>query len=199
MTASAGDTFDSLATQKLQLRRQLRAQRSALTPRQRLLAARRCTRKTLPRLRGARRVGVYLHRGAELDTHELIGALLQSGRQVYVPVTSHQHSMQWVALTRLTRLVRGQYGIRVPRPKTPRALLNRLQWLVVPLVGVDRELNRLGAGGGYYDRLPQRPHRLPRWLGWAYAQQCVDSVPQAPWDRPLDALITDWRPAWPTG
>lgn len=201
MTACAGDTPDSLAAQKRHLRRQLRAGRRALTPRQRRWAAQRCTVKTLalPGLRRAHRVGVYLHHGAELATTALITALQQRGTRVYVPVTGGESTLRWVALTRHTPLARGHYGIRVPRRSSPRSLLNRLQYLVVPLVGVDRHLNRLGAGGGYYDRLPRRPARVPRWLGWAYTQQCVDEVPQAPWDRPLDALITDRRPAWPTG
>lgn len=204
MTACAGDTFDHLDTaalRKQHLRRHLRRQRRLLSPRQRRLAARRCTVKTLalPGLRRARRVGVYLHHGAELATTALIAALHQRGIEVYVPVTRAEGRMLWVALTSRTRLARGRYGIRAPRQNRPRIPLSRLQWLVVPLVGVDAQLNRLGAGGGYYDRLRDNPQHLPRWLGWAYAQQCVDQLPCEPWDRPLDALITDRRPRWPTG
>ena len=78
MTACAGDTPDSLAAQKQHLRRQLRAGRRALTPRQRRWAAQRCTVKTLalPGLRRAHRVGVYLHHGAELATTALILSLI---------------------------------------------------------------------------------------------------------------------------
>lgn len=152
MTACAGDTFDHLDTpalRKQHLRRHLRRQRRLLSPRQRHLAARRCTVKTLalPGLRRARRVGVYLHHGAELATTALIAALRQRGVEVYVPVTRAEGRMLWVALTSRTRLAHGRYGIRAPRQNKPRIPLNRLQWLVVPLVGVDTQLNRLGAGG----------------------------------------------------
>lgn len=201
MTACAGDTFESLAMQKHSLRRQLRKRRQSLTPRQRRWAARRCTQKALnhPVLRGASRVGVYLHHGAELATDGLISALQRRGVQVHVPVAAARKHMMWVKLTPHSPLKKGRYGITVPRLKHPRALVSRLQVLVVPLVGVDRSLQRLGAGGGYYDRLPKQPHRQPRWMGWAYAEQCVPPLPREPWDRPLNILITDRRPQWPTG
>ncbi len=201
MTACAGDTFESLAMQKQTLRRQLRKRRQSLTPRQRRWASRRCTQKALahPTLRGASRVGVYLHHGAELATDGLISALQQRGVQVYVPVSAAQGQMTWIRLYRHSPLKKGRYGITVPRLKCPRALISSLQLLVVPLVGVDRSLQRLGAGGGYYDRLRQNPQQHPRWMGWAYAEQCVAPLPREPWDRALNILITDRRPQWPTG
>ena len=55
--------------------------------------------------------------------------------------------------------------------------------------------NRLGMGGGFYDRafarvLRARPLR-PRLVGLAHGFQQVDSLPAEPWDIPLDAIATD--------
>lgn len=152
-----------------------------------------------PKLAAARDIGVYLNTPREARTGRLIRALQQRGQRVWVPVTDAAHRLRWVRYRPGTPLRRASLGITEPPVRRPRLPYRRLQWVIVPLVAVDATLNRLGAGGGYYDRLPQRPHGRPRWLGWAFAAQCCAPLPREPWDRPLHHLITERRPQWPTG
>ena len=68
--------------------------------------------------------------------------------------------------------------------------------LLVPLVAFDARGNRLGMGGGYYDRtlayLRDRSHwRRPRIFGLAHALQRVDALPKNAWDIPVDGVITE--------
>ena len=64
--------------------------------------------------------------------------------------------------------------------------------LFVPLVGFTPDLDRLGQGGGHYDRwLAEHPPTLAVGLAWD-AQMC-DSLPTEPHDRPLDAVVTPTR------
>lgn len=65
--------------------------------------------------------------------------------------------------------------------------------LIVPLVSFDRAGNRLGYGGGFYDRtLEQLRARGPVLaIGFAYAAQEADSLPLEPTDQPLDMIVTE--------
>lgn len=197
-----GDTLhSSSAAAKAALRRSYRQRRAALSPRYRRLAAAKVAARLLaaPLARTARFWGLYLAVGAELDTSPLIQALLCSGRRVHVPVIGTGQRLIWVRLTRRTPLVKGPHGIRRPRRSLPRLPHARLQVLVVPLVAFDTRGTRLGAGGGYYDRLPERPHHRPLRLGYAFSEQRHPELPRDPWDVPLRAIATPRRPPWPTG
>jgi len=83
----------------------------------------------------------------------------------------------------------GPFGARVPRT----GAVLRPSVLIVPLVGFDARANRLGHGGGFYDRtLADLRARGPVLaLGLAYAAQAFPALPVAPTDQPLDAVVTE--------
>ncbi len=67
---------------------------------------------------------------------------------------------------------------------------------MMPLVGFDADCNRLGMGGGFYDRTLDylRWHRAwnrPRLIGLAHACQQVARIEPQPWDIPLEAVVTE--------
>jgi len=69
--------------------------------------------------------------------------------------------------------------------------------VLTPLVAFDSFGNRLGMGGGFYDRSfvfrrdPVRRHHRPYLLGLGYEFQKVAALPRQPWDVPLDAAVTE--------
>lgn len=67
--------------------------------------------------------------------------------------------------------------------------------ILLPLTGFDARGNRLGMGGGFYDRtlaFRQRAgQRRPLLVGIAHACQEVPLIPSASWDIPLDRIVTD--------
>ncbi|MGD4317440.1 5-formyltetrahydrofolate cyclo-ligase, partial [Xanthomonas citri pv. citri] len=65
-----------------------------------------------------------------------------------------------------------------------------LDVLFMPLVAADKIGNRIGMGGGYYDRTLAKAKNKPLKIGWAYDFQLVDKLDSNPWDIKLDALIT---------
>ncbi len=197
MTAPAGDTSEL----KARLRARLRAARRALPRRQRAHAARRAAARLLA-LRSLRRCcrwALYLPVGAELDTAPLAHALHRRGATVLVPVIKPGHHLWWVQWTPETPLMRAAHGIYRPRRSTPRYRAGQLQVMVLPLLGFDRRGTRLGAGGGYYDRIPARLAGRPLRVGYGYAMQAVAALPRDPWDVPLDLIITERSTLWPTG
>lgn len=184
-----------------QQRRQLRALRRSLDPcerRQRNAALYRSL-FSQPLFRNSRRIAVYLPADGEVDTAAIVARAWALGKQVYLPVlVPFLHNRLWFARYEPhTPLVRNRYGIAEPRPVHSRRILaHALDLVLTPLVGFDTEGNRLGMGGGFYDRsfafLDRRRHwRKPRLVGLAYDFQRLPQLPAQPWDVPLSAVVTD--------
>lgn len=191
MTAQAGDTFLTKHT----LRRELRARRAAIPSLQRRAAARAAADHALRLLqaRRCRRIALYLAYGSELDTAPLLAGLRRRGCTISLPVVCSGSRMQLVVVQPGSSLQRNRYGIREPASRRPLSPRNRLDAILLPLVGFDAHRYRLGTGGGYYDRWLARPrsYKRPLYLGYGYAMQQTDRVPHDPWDVRLDAVITE--------
>lgn len=179
-----------------QIRQQIRLRRRALTPEQQtqfaLLAADRMM--AYPPVLLAHTVAVFLSFDGELDTRPLIDQLWRAGKRVYLPVLHpfspgnllflHYHPSSDLLVNRLK--------IREPKLDVRDVLpLSQLDVLVTPLVAFDADGQRLGMGGGFYDRTLQnwRQHRLQP-VGYAHDCQQVDALPTEQWDIPLPAVIT---------
>lgn len=84
----------------------------------------------------------------------------------------------------------GNFGTRHPAARMPELVPDVL---VVPLVAFDRNGNRLGYGGGFYDRTLQllRAERPVRAVALAWAVQELPQIPTEPTDQPVDLIVTD--------
>lgn len=179
-----------------QIRQQIRQRRRALTPEQQtqfaLQAADRMMAYTPVLL--AQTVAVFLSFDGELDTRPLIDQLWRAGKRVYLPVL-HPFSpgnLLFLHYHPSSDLVVNRLKIREPKLDVRDVLpLSRLDVLVTPLVAFDAAGQRLGMGGGFYDRTLQnwRRHRLQP-VGYAHDCQQVDALPTEQWDIPLPAVIT---------
>lgn len=179
-----------------QIRQQIRLRRRALTPEQQtqfaLLAADRMM--AYPPVLLAHTVAVFLSFDGELDTRPLIDQLWRAGKRVYLPVL-HPFSpgnLLFLHYHPSSDLVVNRLKIREPKPDVRDVLpLSQLDVLVTPLVAFDADGQRLGMGGGFYDRTLQnwRQHRLQP-VGYAHDCQQVDALPTEQWDIPLPAVIT---------
>jgi 5-formyltetrahydrofolate cyclo-ligase len=98
------------------------------------------------------------------------------------PLEFHQWTPETVMLD-------GPFGARVPQNGA--VLLPEV--LIVPLVAFDAQGNRLGYGGGFYDRTLQKLRALRPTIaiGFAYAAQQADALPLEPTDQPLDFIVTE--------
>lgn len=87
-------------------------------------------------------------------------------------------------------LVPGPFGTSHPADSQP---VLRPDVLIVPLAGFDRRGNRIGYGGGYYDRTLQllRETGDVTAIGLAFAVQELPDIPAGPFDQPLDLIVTD--------
>lgn len=184
-----------------QQRQQLRAMRRALSRRERQQRAdalyKQLFRQTL--FNNSRRIAVYLPADGEVETTGIIARAWALGKQVYLPVlVPHTHNRLWFARYRPdTPLVSNRYAI--PEPEVvhrQRVAPYALDLVLTPLVGFDDKGNRLGMGGGFYDRSfaflrQRRAWRKPRLVGIAYDFQQLPQLPAQDWDVPLTAVATE--------
>jgi 5-formyltetrahydrofolate cyclo-ligase len=187
--------------QRRTLRQQMRERRRVLESGVRQRAATRLAAHLLrlPYLRRARRVALYLPRDGEIDPGGALGLLLARGCTCYLPVIRERPS----AGLRFARYQPGmalrcnRFGIPEPVHRPGAAVSARqLDVILMPLVAFDAAGNRLGMGGGYFDRTlaflrGRRAWHRPRLVGVGFAFQQVPALPAAPWDVPLGCVVTE--------
>lgn len=146
-------------------------------------------------VRGA--VSLFWPMRDEIDVRPLMAALAARGAELCLPVMQGRDRpllfRRWQAGDPLAR---GPFGVDEPLEDAAEV---RPAVVVVPLLAFDAAGNRLGYGGGYYDRTlralrntsPENGVVLA--VGVAYDEQETASVPECPWDEPLDMVVTDRR------
>jgi len=143
---------------------------------------------TLPRV-----VSAYMPIHSELDVRPAMQALHARGIQICLPVIiGKDQPLRFRAWTPDTPMQRGVFGARIPQS----GVWLRPDLLLCPLLAFDRLGQRMGYGGGFYDRsiAALKAEKPVQALGYAYAAQEVDAVPHEATDQPLDGVITERGP-----
>lgn len=182
--------------QRQTIRNDIRQRRRALTPAQQHEFALQIAARLVqhPRIQAAQRIAAFLSFDGELDTRPLIEQLWQLGKQVYLPVL-HPFSagnLLFLRYTPDTPLVRNRLNILEPTLDVRCVLpVWQLDIVLTPLVAFDALGQRLGMGGGFYDRTLQNwQHSGPYPIGLAHDCQQVAQLPVEHWDIPLPEIVT---------
>ena len=139
---------------------------------------------------------MYLPVGGELDCTPLAIQAWARGRKVFLPVISGRR-LRFAPFNPDAELRPNRFGIPEPAAHARQLRSARhLDVIVLPLVAFDQRGNRLGMGGGYYDRtlafLKQRScMRRPYLVSVAFEIQKLEVVPVEEWDVHLDAIVTE--------
>lgn len=184
------------ARNKRALRSDLRKQRHALTAAQRILAAEAIVThlQTLPAFSTPGYVAGYWATGGELPLHVL--QLRLRGDQVWcLPCIQADGSLKFAPWRSGDPLFSNQFGIPEPDVAPSSQLDAReMHAILTPLLGFTRRGQRLGMGGGYYDRaLAFRRDAVapPTLIGVGYAFQEIADFESEAWDVALDAVVTE--------
>jgi len=182
----------SSSASKSQLRARLRERRRNLDLRTRAAAAMAVCEQivTFPQWPTARRVALYIANDSEMDTAPLAALCRDAGKLLFLPVMQKDQTLHFAAWDAEIPLLRNRYGIDEPPATAERVAAADLDIIVLPLVGWDRQGNRLGMGGGYYDRSLAGVSG-PVLAGLAYSMQELAGLPRDQWDVPLDIVVTE--------
>lgn len=175
--------------EKARLRDEMETQRQGLAPDQRSLRSARVLEEVVgsPEWAEADVVGFYVSVGAEVETRPTMEAALGS-KTVAAPRTDPEAgTLAFAPVEALDDLEPGPLG--VPEPPGGALEDGALDLVLVPGLAFDRAGNRLGRGGGYYDRFLSGVD--VEAVGLAYRFQVVESVPVDEGDVPVDAVATE--------
>ena len=182
-------------TLRNQLRQQIRKTRANLTALQQQQAEDSITQQALALIeaRNAQHIALYVSFDGEISTDKLIKTLWAQDKHVYLPVLHPFNPNHLLFLRYLpdTPMLKNKFSIWEPRLNVQNVLpLDELDILFTPLVAFDKQGNRLGMGGGFYDRTLQHWHKssfIP--VGLAHQCQQVEQLPTEVWDVPLHQIL----------
>jgi len=134
-------------------------------------------------------IGGYFPVNYEVDDLEILKAFVKKNYQISLPVIKKNFNMDFYKWSFDDPLKINQYGI--PEPNSKKLIYPDV--ILVPLVAFDNNLNRLGYGGGYYDRVIKKLSKKKKILkiGLAFSIQKINSVPVTKYDKKLDYIVTD--------
>lgn len=185
---------------RAEVRKQIRLARRSLSTEVQAEASLAASQRMLEKLSAlnAQHVALYLTHDGELATAPLIEALWQQGIQTYLPRLHPFNAGQLLFLHYHANspMQPNQFGILEPKLDVRSVMpIERLDVVITPLVAFDIKGNRMGMGGGYYDRTLANWHAKGKPLPMGYAHDCqqVPSLPCEHWDVPLPTIITPSR------
>lgn len=195
------------AIDRRQIRRHMRQQRRSLSPRERRQHAANLltTLKKQLWFHRARHIALYLANDGEMDPQPVIDHCWAQGKTVYLPVLHpvRKNRLWFTEYRPDTPMCKNRFGIPEPvHPHTRKHHAWSLDLVLMPLVAFDGKGNRLGMGGGFYDRtferlnshLKKRQSHFSgqcRLIGLAYDFQQVEQLPHQHWDVPLYGIATN--------
>ena len=192
--------FSSVTQDRQSLRKEIRAKRQALSDWQQRRASENLLSqiKLSTHLYRAKHVALYLANDGEISPAPILELLTAVGAKCYLPVLHPMAHNRLLFCEYQTdkQLVKNKYGIAEPSLKNCRLIQpNQLSAVLLPLVAFDPLGNRMGMGGGYYDRTfafkQNKPKSTPKLIGLAHECQKVERLPTESWDIPLHSIITD--------
>jgi len=134
-------------------------------------------------------IGGYFPYNHEIDVMEILKKFEKQNYQISLPRIKKNFQMDFFQWSTKDPLVINRYGI--PEPTSQATKYPNI--LLVPLVAYDKNLNRIGYGGGFYDRYIKKIKKNKKiiTIGLAYSFQKVIKIPVNQYDINLDFIITE--------
>ncbi|WP_041484075.1 5-formyltetrahydrofolate cyclo-ligase [Desulfitobacterium metallireducens] len=146
----------------------------------------------------ARTVMSFLNFRDEVDTTLLAEKIIESGKHLILPRCAPEGVLIPAEINDLRIDIEpGKWGIREPKKENlVTANPEDIDLILIPGAAFDRQGNRLGYGGGYYDRFLNRLRPETPKIALAFACQILPEVPVDPYDLRIDALVTEEGILW---
>jgi 5-formyltetrahydrofolate cyclo-ligase len=148
--------------------------------------------KELPDIRNASTIMVFLNFGSEVETDGIIVWGWEMGKRMIAPLCFPEtREMDPCIINDFSDLETGNYGIREPRAASARRVPHgEIDVVLIPAVAFDPRGQRIGYGGGYYDRFLPKVPRAGR-IGVVFASQIIPEFNAGPYDTPAGLVVTE--------
>mgnify|MGYP001488102560 FL=1 len=144
---------------------------------------------TVPEFKRADRIYTYVSMDNEIDTIMLIDYSLSLEKRVFVPRVSGK-DMEFYEISDISELNPGYMGIYEPDINGREPDYSRTGFMCMPGLAFDRSYNRIGYGGGFYDRYLSVENKLYK-AALAYEAQLLESIPAQDGDVRPDMIVTE--------
>tara|TARA_B110000263_G_scaffold242009_1_gene246963 strand:+ start:771 stop:1346 length:576 start_codon:yes stop_codon:yes gene_type:complete len=140
-------------------------------------------------------IACYLSTPDEVGTWQIIERALQMKKRIFAPIVKKRNVMLFQELKAKSVLRKNDYGLFEPRDGQL-INANNLDVVITPLVAFDHLNNRIGMGGGYFDRTfaflkDRHSYFHPKLIGVAFACQKTTIISPNPWDVRLYSVISE--------
>lgn len=193
------------ANEREKIRLHIRHTRNHLSQEFQLAAADSLVKQIIncPEVQAAKTIALYLANDGELNTMPFIKWCWQNNKQVALPVLHpfKKGHLLFLNYQPHTLMKKNRFNIAEPKLAANQVVpIQSLDVICTPLVAFDNNGQRLGMGGGFYDRTlafqvkdKSIVHLKPVTLGLAHDCQQVETVPVEPWDVPIPKIVTPTR------
>ncbi len=184
---------NTIIEQKKALRKEIRSKRAALPQDERELASHKIVSNLIenPIYKNAATIMAYASMPEEIQLNELFDHAFVNNKVIAVPLIVGRGTMRPVFLPSMDSLVVGDFGILTVRQDCRTFVdFEDIDCIIVPGAAFDRQGNRLGLGGGYYDRFLMRVPNAQR-VALAFDFELFDSIPATSRDIKMDIIITE--------
>jgi len=139
----------------------------------------------------AKTIGITLSMENEVNTYPIIEKAWEEGKKVVVPKCNKEaRTMSFRKISNFDQLETVYMNLREPIPAlTEEVNADEIDLQIVPGVAYTERGERIGYGGGYYDRYLM--HYKGKTLSLAYSFQMVDHIPIEPFDKNVEKIITE--------
>ena len=137
----------------------------------------------------SKNIGGYFPTNFEIDDLKILEMMEKKNFNISLPVIKKNNQMNFLKWSTNDPLKINKFGI--PEPISLKIVVPDI--LLVPLVSFDVELNRLGYGGGFYDRYIEKIEKVKKVIkiGLAFSYQKIKKIPTNKFDKKLDFIITE--------
>jgi len=146
---------------------------------------------TLNHFEKAKKIGLYFSKDNEVSTKKIITNLLQNGKEVFLPKIEN-NNLNFKKINKLSNLEIRNFGILEPKEFCPNIPPTELDLLIIPCIAIDEKGNRIGRGGGFYDRFISK-NKIKQAICLAYEFQIFSNIIPEKHDQKIDYIITEKR------
>lgn len=144
---------------------------------------------TVPEYKRAEKIFTYVSMDDEIDTIMLIDYSLSLEKRVFVPRVSG-NNMEFYEISDISELSPGYFGIYEPDINGKEPDYSRTGFMCMPGLAFDKNFNRIGYGGGFYDRYLSGENRFYK-AALAYEYQVLEHIPAQECDVKPDMIVTE--------